>query len=170
MTTRTAALGWALLLALGVAGGIILAGIALTGCGWDGDHVAIGATASLAVAALLVAWATWPTAAVLAVALSSLTACQLGPRGRAAVTTTITVRTLDAACDAFLDGAISQLPAYVDESVAACKPTPDPVRCYNARVASREGAIKACEVYGRGRGSAEAAAAARAALAAIGVQ
>ena len=126
MTPRTSAIGYALLLALGVACGLVLTG------------------------------------------------CHLSDKGRAAVAATVTVRTLDAACGTFLSHEIATLPKYVDDAVIACNTTPDPVACYNGKVASREKAIKACRVYGAARAAGGGdwdalASEAKGALSAIGV-
>jgi hypothetical protein len=99
-----------------------------------------------------------------------LTGCHLGPKGRAAVAATTTIRALDAACSAFLD----TIPQHVDRSVAECRPQPDPVACFNGRVEARQKAVKACRVYGAARaagsGDWEALAGeARKALGAIGL-
>lgn len=101
------------------------------------------------------------------VVIAPLAACHLGPKGKAAVATTISVKALDAACTTFLDHELATLPAYVDAAIIACNPTPDPRACYDARLKAREGAIKACRVYGEARGSEAAATAARLALDAI---
>jgi hypothetical protein len=101
--------------------------------------------------------------------------CQLGPRGQAAAVTTLTLRTLDASCSAFLDGSIRDLPAFVDRAVAECNLTPAPRACYDAKVASRERAVAACRAYGTARVAGAQinldalGADARAALTAIGV-
>lgn len=97
-----------------------------------------------------------------------LTGCHLSPAGRTAVATRIAVDAVDRGCETFLAHEVATLPAYVAESVKACNSAPDPVGCFNGRVGAREGAIKACKVYGEGRSSAAARDAAHAALVAIG--
>lgn len=122
MTPRTSAIGYALILVLGIAAGIVLSG------------------------------------------------CNLSHVGRTAVATRIAVDAVDKGCETFLAHENETLPAYVAESVRTCNPAPDPVACFNGRTSAREGAIKACRVYGEGRASAAARDAARAALSAIGAQ
>jgi len=86
------------------------------------------------------------TALILAAfATCLLTACPLGPAGRAAVVTATAIRTTDAACAAFLGVDVD---ASVAEAVKACAPVPDAVACFNRKVAARESAIKACRGYG----------------------
>ena len=93
-----------------------------------------------------------------------LTGCQLGPRGQAAVAAQAAIRALDSACAL----ASSGTDAAVADAVTACSPVPDPVRCYDGRMAGRQKALSACAAYGAARSSDVAQGAARAALSAIG--
>ncbi len=81
-----------------------------------------------------------------------LLACQLGPRGRTAVATRVTIVAVDGACALYLDDFTAKGASYYDAAIADCKGTGAGFRaCIDGKMAPREAAVKACQVYGRAR-------------------